>query len=254
MPAEAQKNLILAMSYGYSYEQLYPFLQSLKETGFDGEIVIFVGGTSVATMDRLRHAGVELKPFIYPFKRAHEMRKPNPLYRLWPLARQFVGRLDSPESIARWSFPFHDIFSLRFLLYYWFLRGRPNRYRHIFFTDLRDVTFQRNPFIHAEGSRLRFYVEEPRKSCARSAVTASSAPALRWAITIPSSATSRNTCSPCARRAASCGRASTRASTITLPTKNSPISSLSAPTANRKCSRWVTCRATRSYRATNKAN
>ena len=162
MPAESQNNLILAMSYGYSYEQLYPFLQSLKETGFDGEIVIFVGGTSVATMDRLRHAGVELKPFIYPFKRAHEMHKPNPLYRLWPLAQQLIGRLDSPESIARWSFPFHNIQSLRFLLYYWFLRSRPNRYRHIFFTDLRDVTFQRNPFIHAEGSRLRFYVEEPR--------------------------------------------------------------------------------------------
>jgi hypothetical protein len=161
MPAESQKNLILAMSYGYSYERLYPFLQSLKETGFDGEIVIFVGATSVATMNRLRHAGVELKSFIYPFKRAHEMRKRNPLYRLRPLAQQLIGRLDSSESIARWSFPFHNIQSLRFLLYYWFLRSRPNRYRYIFFTDLRDVTFQRNPFIHAEGRQLRFYVEEP---------------------------------------------------------------------------------------------
>src|SRR5262245_58534109 len=135
MPAESQKNLILAISYGYSYEQLYPVLQSLKETCFDGEIVIFVGGTNAATMNCLRHAGVQLKTFIYPFKRAHAKR--NPLYRLWPLAQLFIGRLDSPESIARWSFPFHNILSLRFLLYYWFLRSRPNRYRHIFLTDLR---------------------------------------------------------------------------------------------------------------------
>jgi hypothetical protein len=159
MPADTQKNVILSMSYGYSYEQLYPVLQSLEETGLDGEIVIFVGGTNADTMNRLRHAGVELKPFIYPFKRAYAKR--NPLYRVWPFAQQVIRRLNSPESIARWSFPFHNILSLRFLLYYWFLRSRPNRYRHIFFTDLRDVTFQRNPFIHAEGSRLRFYVEEP---------------------------------------------------------------------------------------------
>jgi len=38
MPAEAPpRDLILATSFGYTFEQLYPFLQSLKETGYDAE-------------------------------------------------------------------------------------------------------------------------------------------------------------------------------------------------------------------------
>jgi len=152
-------DLILATSFGYSYEQLYPFLRSLKDTGFDGEIVLFIGSTSIATTNRLRREGVKLIPFFYPFKRAHKMR--NPLHRLWPVARRLLGRLESPESLARWSVPFHNISSLRYLLYHHFLRTKPDRYRHIFLTDLRDVSFQRNPFALAESGKLRLYVEEP---------------------------------------------------------------------------------------------
>ena len=152
-------DLILATSFGYSYEQLRPFLASLKETGFDGEIVLFIGNTSRDTQHRLRRDGVKLVPFFYPFKRAHKMR--NPLYRVWPLAHRFLRGIEKPGTLAALSAPFHNISTLRYLLYYRFLRSRPGQYRFIFLTDLRDVFFQRNPFDHAERGGLRFYVEEP---------------------------------------------------------------------------------------------
>ena len=152
------KDLILAASLGYSFEQLSPFLRSLQETGFDGEIVLFVGSTSIATTNRLRNAGVKLKPFFYPFRHAHKMR--NPLHRWWPFAHRVLGGLDSAEKLARWSMPFHNLSSLRYLLYYRFLQSVPGTYRHIFLTDLRDVSFQADPFLRAEEGRLRFYVEE----------------------------------------------------------------------------------------------
>jgi len=153
------KDLILATSFGYTYEQLYPFLRSLKDTGFDGEIVFFVGSTSIATTNRLRNEDVKLIPFFYPFKKAHKMR--NPLHRLWPVAQRLLRGVETPEQLAWWSAPFHNISSLRYLLYYRFLKSAPDRYRHIFLADLRDVSFQKNPFDRAETGRLRFYVEEP---------------------------------------------------------------------------------------------
>jgi len=153
------KDLILATSFGYTYEQLYPFLRSLKDTGFDGDIVFFVGSTSIATTNRLRNEGVKLIPFFYPFKKAHKMR--NPLHRLWPVAQRLLRGVQTPEQLAWWSAPFHNISSLRYLLYYRFLKAAHDRYRHIFLADLRDVSFQKNPFDHAEAGKLRFYVEEP---------------------------------------------------------------------------------------------
>jgi hypothetical protein len=153
------KDLILATSFGYSYEQLRPFLASLKETGFDGDIVLFIGSTSLATQNRLRRDGVKLVSFFYPFKRAHKMR--NPLYRVWPLAHRFLRGVENPATLATLSAPFHNISTLRYLLYHRFLRSRPGQYRYIFLTDLRDVCFQSNPFAHGEPGKLRFYVEEP---------------------------------------------------------------------------------------------
>jgi hypothetical protein len=153
------KDLILATSFGYTFEQLYPFLRSLEETGFDGEIAFFVGSTDVRTIHRLRKAGLRLMPFFYPFKRAHKMR--NPLHPWWPRLRRFLGDLNNVEKLARWSLPFHNISSLRYLLYYRFLKQRPDAYRFIFLTDLRDVSFQQSPFLRAQAGGLRFFVEEP---------------------------------------------------------------------------------------------
>lgn len=153
------KNLVLATSYGYSFEQLYPFIRSLKDTGFDGEIALFVGNTSISTANRLRNEGVRLMPFFYPFGGMNKMR--NPLHRLWPFARPLIAKLKSTEALARWSMPFQNISSLRYLLYHRFLRQNPGRYGFIFLTDLRDVCFQADPFVRAETGKLRFYVEEP---------------------------------------------------------------------------------------------
>ena len=85
----------------------------------------------------------------------------NPLHRVWPLAQKALGGWAGPASLAFWSLPFHNISSLRYLLYYRFLRSKRGSYRHIFLTDLRDVSFQRSPFLRAEAGKLRFYVEEP---------------------------------------------------------------------------------------------
>jgi hypothetical protein len=102
---------------------------------------------------------VKLVSFFYPFKRAHKMR--NPLYRVWPLAHRFLRGIENPETLASLSAPFHNISTLRYLLYHRFLRSRPGEYRYVFLTDLRDVCFQSNPFARAEPGMLRFYVEEP---------------------------------------------------------------------------------------------
>jgi hypothetical protein len=153
------KDVIVAASFSYSYEQLYPFLRSIKDTGFDGEILLFIGKTSIETQNRLRADGVKMVPFIYPFKKMKKMR--NPLYRLWPVARHLFRHIDNAESMARWTLPFHNLVFLRFVLYYRYLLSKPHQYRNVFLTDLRDVTFQGNPFAFVEPGKIRCYVEEP---------------------------------------------------------------------------------------------
>ena len=156
------KDAIVATSMNYTYEQLYPFLRSLRDTGFDGEIILFVARTNQATLNRLRNEGVKLVGFFYPFTKTKKMR--NPLYRIWPLMRPLFSRIEDAESMARWTLVFHNLVYLRFVLYYRFLLKHPNSYRNIFLTDLRDVTFQQNPFSRAEPGKLRFYVEEPPRT------------------------------------------------------------------------------------------
>lgn len=149
-------DLIMSCSYGYSYAALYPFIRSLKDTGYSGEIVLFVAGTDAATCRSLEAEGIQLIHFHYPHK---EIR--NPLYRLWPIVRPIIALFDNPRTISRLAAPFQNLLLLRDLLFYSYLIENPGRHRDVILTDLRDVFFQANPFTPVPPGKLRAYLEEP---------------------------------------------------------------------------------------------
>ena len=156
------KDLVLSTSFGFSRSDLEPFLRSLKETDFPGDIVFFTGNTTIETNDWLKSEGVNVLPLFYPFGKWDRMR--NPLHYAWPFARPLVSWIKNPDVLSWVCAPFQNLTTLRFLLYHRFLRSTENQYRFVLLTDLRDVYFQANPFSRAEPGQLRVFAEDASRT------------------------------------------------------------------------------------------
>lgn len=149
----------MAVSYGYTHSQLKVFTRSLAETGFAGDLVLFIGGTDVRSKELLREEGAVLVPFFYPYRRCNKLR--TPFYRLWPLVRPLLARSGDAGTVQRLAAPFLNLSILRFAFYRKFLLRHRGEYGRIFLTDLRDVCFQGNPFDRTSDGELRVFLEEP---------------------------------------------------------------------------------------------
>lgn len=102
------KDLIIGGFTNYEYSQLKPWVESIEESGFEGDKVLVVGSTTKETLDKLieKKFSLVLMPDI--------------------------------------SVPIHVS---RFLLIYDFLKKNHENYRYVITTDVRDVYFQSNPTI-----------------------------------------------------------------------------------------------------------
>lgn len=153
------KDVILATSLGYNYRQLSPFVRSLRETSFDGDIVLYVAETDDDTICRLRNDGIIVRHFLYPFRNFNKLR--NPLYRLWPALRPVLTAIKHPDVIHALCIAFQNLSIMRNFLYRGFLKQNQGKYRNVFLTDLRDVYFQGNPFDRMHGREIKAFIEEP---------------------------------------------------------------------------------------------
>lgn len=149
----------MAVTSGYTAEDLAPFVCSLRETDFRGDLVIFAANTDKETQRWLRAQGVQVICFPYPFTNFTKLR--NPLYRAWPICRRLIAGTSNPALVqftAKW---FQNLSILRFFFYRSFLRRNPGKYQFVFLTDLRDVVFQADPFRDVAPGELRVFLEEP---------------------------------------------------------------------------------------------
>ncbi len=153
------KDLIMAVSYGYTHSQLKVFTRSLAETGFAGDLVLFIGGTDVRSKELLREEGAVLVPFFYPYRHCNKLR--TPFYRLWPLVCPLLARSGDAGTVQRLAAPFLNLSILRFAFYRSYLLRHFSEYGRVFLTDLRDVCFQDDPFRRVATDELRVFLEEP---------------------------------------------------------------------------------------------
>jgi hypothetical protein len=125
--------------HGYDYPFVEPFFESLKTTGFKGDVVIFVSETVSKTTKRsLKKSGAILIDYLssYPFKHDY--------------AHAFKNIL--PDA---------SISNYRFVLYLQYLLANPDKYQNVMLTDIRDVIFQKNPFAETQGKRINVFLEDP---------------------------------------------------------------------------------------------
>lgn len=112
------KDLIIGAYTNYKFELLKPWVNSIKETGFDGDIVLIAINPDQDTVSQLEKAGVKV------VKAGNEQNQ--------------------------------MIHMLRFLHIYNYLKLYGSSYRYVITTDVRDVIFQSNPSVYLQknfGSR-----------------------------------------------------------------------------------------------------
>lgn len=183
------KNLVLGLVKGYSFEQLRPFVASLRDTGYTGDVCLFYSDLEDETVRSLREYGVELVPFEmsrinllvkrpYPYALMNRVLK-SPLNFLYPM-NQLYARLvnflasrqegDPYVAKARLAAKILNVYCVRFPLYYVHLAQNRGRYANVMITDVRDVIFQRDPFDFEIGEEdLCCFLEDARtliKDCA----------------------------------------------------------------------------------------
>lgn len=112
------KDLIIGAYSNYKFNLLKPWVNSIKETGFDGDIVLIAIDPNIDTVSELEQAGVKV------IKAKNEQNQ--------------------------------MIHMLRFLYIYNYLKLYGSNYRYVITTDVRDVIFQKNPSDYLQtmmGSR-----------------------------------------------------------------------------------------------------
>lgn len=116
----AQKDLIIGAFSNYNdYAVLKPWVQSIKDTGFDGDIVLIAIDVGNEIVEKLESEDVKV------------IRKGNPTKMM--------------------------IHMLRFVHIYDYLRNHQSEYRYVITTDVRDVVFQFNPSVYLqEFTKLRY--------------------------------------------------------------------------------------------------
>ncbi len=123
-PSKGRDNLIMGVAIGYDARQLAPFVNSLKATGYRGDLVLIVSRANIdaATIKTLESQGVILESFE--------------TWRMMPVCIHFA----------------------RYLKYLEYLIENP--YRRIFLTDTRDVIFQADPFAGVADESLFVFAED----------------------------------------------------------------------------------------------
>jgi hypothetical protein len=148
------RSLIMGSVRWLSCADLYPFVESLRSTGYSGDCVFFSTSMSRVSLSYLHDHGIQTIPFYYPAIRNHQ-----PLLYGWSLWKLLLNKLKSRERRLKIARLVWDLFFIRFLFARNFLTAHAE-YSQVMLTDVRDVVFQRDPFEWMQGRKGVFCFEE----------------------------------------------------------------------------------------------
>jgi len=120
------RNLIIGVIDNYTYDKIEPWVVSLERTGYDGAKVLIAYNISKETTNRLEEKGITIFAF-------------------------------NKDSSGNCIYPKSTNFSLmveRFAHIWYFLTNNAEKFDKIIMTDVKDVVFQRNPFLNAQMRHL----------------------------------------------------------------------------------------------------
>jgi hypothetical protein len=125
----SERDLVMGLALGYGVKELAPFVVSLRQSGYDGDVVLLTHGCDAQTVAFLQVHQVRMVPFTTISMIPMSMNSSRMFrYLDWLLE----ALLNQPKSTF---------------------------YRQILLCDVRDVIFQGNPFAKHSGENLSFFLE-----------------------------------------------------------------------------------------------
>jgi hypothetical protein len=134
-------NAIIGVIKNYKFEDLKPFVSSLRNTGYIGDILFLYQNIDLETQKQLLEYKVTLIPFTNTYPYVEEKYQKN------------LGTL--PDEYHR---DLH-LFSMRYIPYYLYLKNCGKEYENIMVADIRDVLFQKDPFDFDINNNLCCFLE-----------------------------------------------------------------------------------------------
>ena len=122
------RRLVLGAAVGFGVEQVRVFVESLRATGYSGDVMMLV-----------RWPGLRITRYL----RGHDVD---------------VIRIFQTRSFSR------SVHAKRYAIYLDYLRARIDRYDQVMLCDTRDVVFQRNPFDGITGPKCHFFLESAART------------------------------------------------------------------------------------------
>jgi hypothetical protein len=176
------KNLVMGLVKGYKYEQIRPFLASLRASGYSGDVCLFYSDLDPSAVQSLREYDVDMVPFtmgstnlvlrrVYNFSLLNKLYS-SPLNSVYPMHRLFASLVDKISSRgngnqhiarARIAAKTFNVYCVRFPLYYLYLDQKRGQYANVMLSDVRDVIFQHDPFDFDFGDDLCVFLEDDRQ-------------------------------------------------------------------------------------------
>lgn len=165
-----KRQIILASATGYSWAAIEPFVNSLRTSGYAGDLLMLVDDARGSTAARLRREGIFVLPVTARIRRTSTNAARLLFNRRWrsvyAAAWRFCDALPVAVATRRdlkiaLGHRLHHIACSRYFHYYQWLRRHGGGYAEAMLTDVRDVIFQRDPFSYPLRSPLRFSLEHP---------------------------------------------------------------------------------------------
>jgi hypothetical protein len=122
-PRADARRLVLGAAVGFDVPQVRVFVESLRATGYGGDVMLLIRWPGIGVGRYLKRRGVD------------------------------VTRVFQTRSFTR------SVHARRYAIYLDYLRPRMARYDQLMISDVRDVVFQRNPFDGIAGPQCHFYLE-----------------------------------------------------------------------------------------------
>lgn len=180
------KNLVIGLVKNYNFEQIRPFVASLRATGYADDVCLLYSDIDHESVQALRQYNVRLVPFQMGrinllFKRVHYCRLlskifNSPLNRLYSMSQVYARAIrwwasrqkDPVAAKCRLAAKTFNVYCVRYPLYYLYLAERRGEYQNVMMADVRDVLFQRDPFDFEWPAELNLFLEDsrqPMKDC-----------------------------------------------------------------------------------------
>ena len=163
------RNVILGFAFNYNDDQLKPFLKSLLNTHFQGDLVLFANRKITIEKDlypfeiKFKYPEREFYFLIWLHRAFKFFSIILGLHKVW-LKINLSGAKNATTRNSRlsdWTISFlyvnYYLATCRYFFYYNFLKD--NNYQKVFLTDISDVFFQGDVFEKVEKGKLSVFSE-----------------------------------------------------------------------------------------------